>query len=129
MENELVFAGTATTDAGSGLRFRQPQRSHNMALAASGGLEVSHTRDSENTSLLSTEGGSTRDGQANRSNTVERRGEFKWQGENNFEGMSWWEKPSVSARSQSTFAKCWLKLYSVNNFCSRISQLQARNGS
>ena len=108
MENEPVFAGTAIIDAASDLRSRQSQRGLDMAMTASGGLEISHIRDSDDTSLLSTEGGSTRDGQANGSDGFERRAEFRWQGENDFAGMSWWNKPSVSPRSQSTFAKCWL---------------------
>lgn len=103
MESEPVFAGTAIIDVASDLRSRQSQQ-----LTASGGLEGSHIGDSEDTALLSREGGSTHDGQANGSNGIENRGEFKWQGENDFEGMSWWNKPSVSPQSQSTFAKCWL---------------------
>ena len=104
MENEPVFA---IIDATSDLRSRPSQRGHDMALTPSGGLEVSHIRDSDGISLLSSDEGSTHGGQANGSNGVERRGEFKWQGENDFEGMSWWNKPSVSPRIQSTFAKCW----------------------
>ena len=99
MESEPVFAGTAIIDVASDLRSRQSHQ-----LTASGGLEGSHIGDSEDTALLSREGGSTRDGQANGSDGVERGGEFKWQGENHFEGTSWWNKPSVSPQSQSTFA-------------------------
>lgn len=108
MENEPVFSSTAIIDAASDLRSRQSQRVHDMALAASGGIEVSHKNDSEDTSLLSREGGFTRDDQGNCSNDVERRSEPKWQGENDFEGMSWWNKPSVSSRSHFMFSKCWL---------------------
>lgn len=79
MENEPVFAGTAIIDAASDLHSRP-----------------SHIRDSEDTPLFSGEEGSTYDGQANDSIGVGRRGEFKWQGENDFEGISWWNKPSVS---------------------------------
>lgn len=79
MENEPVFAGTAIIDAASDLRSRPL-----------------HITDSEETSLLSGEEESTYDGQANGSIGVGRRGESKWQGENDFEGTSWWNKPSVS---------------------------------
>lgn len=98
MENEPVFAGTAIIDAAAAdLRSRLSQRDHDLALSPSGGVKASHIRDSEDTSLLSGEEGSTYDGQGNGSISVERRGEFKWQGENDFEGISWWNKPSVSA--------------------------------
>lgn len=93
MENEPVFAGTAIIDAAANLRSRPSQRDHDLPLAASGGVKASHIGVSEDTSLLSGEEGSTYDGQGN--NGVERRGEFKWQGENDFEGISWWNKPSV----------------------------------
>lgn len=96
MENEPVFAGTAIIDAAADLaRSRPSQRDHDLPLVATGGVKASHIGVGENTSLLSGEGGSTYDVQGDFG--VERRGEFKWQGENDFEGVSWWNKPSVSS--------------------------------
>lgn len=94
MENEPVFAGTAIINAAADLRSRPSQHYHDLPLVASGGVKASHIGVSENTSLLSGEEGSTCDGHGNIG--VERRGEFKWQGEHDFEGISWWNKPSVS---------------------------------
>lgn len=96
MENEPVFAGTAIIDAAADLRSRPSQRDHGLALTASGGVKASQIRDTEATSLLSGEEEFFFDGQGNGSIGVERRDEFKWQGENDFEGFSWWNKPSVS---------------------------------
>lgn len=95
MENEPVFAGTAIINAAADLRSRPSQRDHDLPLVASGGVKATHIGVDENTSLLSEEEGSNYDVQSNFG--VERRGEFKWQGENDFEGISWWNKPSVSS--------------------------------
>ena len=96
MENEQVIAAGANLDADSKLRSRPSQRGHDMVMAAAGGVEISKTPEHERTPLLARDD----EGHDDRSESFldhGRRDEFEWQGENDFGGNTWWNKPSVGS--------------------------------
>ncbi len=96
MENEEFFEGI---EAGARLRSRQSQRDHHTVTAASGGLDILPIRENECSPLLA-EQEENFDHSSDSPDGDERREDFKWQGETDFEGVSWWNKPSVSRTSQ-----------------------------
>ena len=95
MENDLVFTGSATMDATSALRSRPSQRGHDTVTAASGGFEVLKDSEYENAPLLPRDE-DVRDNRSGDAVGDGQRGRIEWEGENDFEGRPWWNKPSVN---------------------------------
>lgn len=94
MENDQVFTGSANIDTTSALRSRPSQRGHDAVMAASGGFEVLRDTDYERTALLAR---NEQDHDSPEDPSEDRqRGSVEWEGENDFEGRPWWNKPSVN---------------------------------
>ena len=95
MENEEVFQADAELHglAHMDLRSSYPtkQKGHDIAKAALRGIQVERDISSEESPLLS-RNSEDRDREASER---EIRGPPKWDGERDFEGLSWWKKPSV----------------------------------
>lgn len=94
MENDQVFTGSANIDTASALRSRPSQRGHDAVMAASGGFEARRDTDYERTALLARDERS-QDSLEDPSQDSQRGG-VEWEGEHDFEGRPWWNKPSVN---------------------------------
>lgn len=95
MQNDLVFTAQASIDATSALRSRPSQRGHAAVTAASGGFEVFKNTDYESAPLLARDD-EDGDGRLESPSGDVQRGRVEWEGENDFEGRPWWNKPSVN---------------------------------
>lgn len=94
MQNDLVFTGQASMDATSALRSRPSQRGHDAVTAASGGFEVFKDTEYESAPLLDRDD-EDGDGRLESPNGDGQRGRVEWEGEKDFEGRPWWNKPSI----------------------------------
>lgn len=98
MENEEAFEADAEIHGLEQMRSRSSYRSmhkgHDTVIAASGGFESERDIQSEDSPLLPSNRG---DGgrEASEYGADETRGPPKWDGERDFEGRPWWNKPSV----------------------------------
>lgn len=98
MENEEAFEADAEVDALEQLRSRSShrytQKGHDKVTSDLGGFDSDRGNHNEESPLLSHERG---DGstEASEHGAGETRGPPKWDGERDFEGRPWWNKPSV----------------------------------
>lgn len=98
MENEEAFEADAEIRGLEQMRshssYRSTQKEHGAVRAATGGIESETDIHNEESLLLSPDGN---DGgrEASEHGAGETRGPPKWDGQGDFEGLSWWNKPSV----------------------------------
>lgn len=100
MENDQVFEAEADIEAfesvDSGSRPRSSHKGHDTLKAAFGSFEPERERDHERTPLLPRENGQNRmNGRGLKNGNGDRRESPSWDGERDFEGRPWWNKPSV----------------------------------
>lgn len=102
MENEEVFEADAEINgleqSRSRSSYRYTQKGHHTVTATLEGFESERDNHNEESPLLSTERG---DGgvQVSEHGASETRGPPEWDGERDFEGRPWWNKPSVRMKS------------------------------
>lgn len=100
MENDQAFEAEADIEAlervDSRLRQRSSHKGHDTLKAALGGFESEAERNDEHSPLLPRVAGEDHDSDRTLGNDEEgRRGSPTWEGERDFEGRPWWNKPSV----------------------------------
>ncbi len=98
MENEEVFEADAEIRGLEQMRSRSSHRStqkgHDAEIAALGGFESERETRNEESPLLSPDRGD-QGREAPGNGADETRESPKWDGERDFEGQPWWNKPSV----------------------------------
>lgn len=99
MENDQVFAADAALSLPSNpAPPPYDERRHagrTFATAASGGVDTHKDADYEATPLLSRDVDDDHGARAHRHEDDDDRGPPVWSGERDFEGLPWWNKPSV----------------------------------
>ena len=98
MENEEAFEADAEVRGLEQMQLRSSNRStqkgHDTVIAAYGGFESEREIHNEESPLLSPDrGGQGREAPENGADEI--RESPKWEGDRDFEGQPWWNKPSV----------------------------------